>query len=128
VKNGEHRQQVEYVINDEQAAVVRELFERYASGQGLRSVARELNGRGVPSARAGRRGTGSWAPSAIFPILRRGRYIGASSGTGPRRRTAEEPRCATSARTRSSSALMRRTFASRHKSCGSRFNARFKGT
>jgi site-specific DNA recombinase len=77
VKNGEHRQHVEYAINDEQAAVVREIFERYASGQGLRAIARELNGRGVPSARAGRRGTGSWAPSAIFSIIRRGRYIGA---------------------------------------------------
>lgn len=64
------------VINAEQAAIVVELFERYAAGNGLRALAKLLNARGVPSPRAGKRGTSSWAPSSIGPMLRRDLYRG----------------------------------------------------
>jgi site-specific DNA recombinase len=76
VMDGERRKHVEYAINEEQAAVVREIFERYGRGEGLRIIARELNARGVAPSMAGKRGTGSWAPSALFSLLRRSRYIG----------------------------------------------------
>lgn len=63
-------------INEEQAALVRELFERYAEGDGLRALAKRLNSRGVPPPRAGKRGTGSWSSSAIRAMLRRQLYRG----------------------------------------------------
>ena len=49
---------------------------RYGRGEGLRTIAKELNARGIPSPMSGKRGTGSWAPSALFSILRRSRYVG----------------------------------------------------
>jgi len=64
------------VIDPAQAAIVRDIFRRYAAGQGLRAIAKALNAAGVASSRAGRRGTGSWAPSAIHAILRRPIYRG----------------------------------------------------
>lgn len=76
VMDGETRKHVEYALNPEQSAIVVEIFTRYGRGEGLRTIAKALNARGVPSARAGRRGTGSWAPSALFSLLRRPRYIG----------------------------------------------------
>jgi hypothetical protein len=39
-------------------------------------IVADLNRRGVPSPSAGRRGTGSWAPTAVREILRRERYNG----------------------------------------------------
>lgn len=63
-------------INEEQADLVRELFERYADGDGLRALAKRLNERGVPPPRAGKRGTGSWSSSAIRAMLRRALYRG----------------------------------------------------
>jgi site-specific DNA recombinase len=70
------RREVRYVINDEQAAVVREVFVRYGKGEGLRSIVKDLNLRGVPSPSAGARGTGSWSISAPWAMLRRDRYRG----------------------------------------------------
>lgn len=64
------------VINEVEAAVVREVFERAASGQSVRVIARDLNARGVPSPRAGKRGSGTWAPSALWEIVRNPRYQG----------------------------------------------------
>jgi hypothetical protein len=65
-----------YAINAEQAAVVVDIFRRYAGGEGLRLIAKSLNSRGIPSPRSGKRGTGSWAPSALWGLLRRTRYVG----------------------------------------------------
>lgn len=67
---------VRYVIDDAEAAIVREVFRRHAAGEGLRAIVRDLNLRGVPSPRAGTRGTGSWSPSALHEILHRDRYLG----------------------------------------------------
>jgi DNA invertase Pin-like site-specific DNA recombinase len=62
------------VVHEERAAIVRELFDRYAAGEGYRALAHRLNARGVESPR----GNG-WAPSAIHPLLQneiyRGEYI-----------------------------------------------------
>ena len=76
VMDGERRKHVEYEINPEQAAVIVEIFTRYGRGEGLRTIAKALNARGIPSPWAGKRGSGSWAPSALFSVLRRTRYIG----------------------------------------------------
>ncbi|WP_240806612.1 recombinase family protein [Polyangium spumosum] len=76
VLDGEQRVRVEYKINEEQAQIIRELFKRYADGEGLRSIVKDLNARRVPPPRAGKRGTGSWATSAVWSMLRRERYRG----------------------------------------------------
>ena len=41
------------------------------------SIARDLNDRRLPAPLAGKRGTGSWSPSAIREMLLRDRYRGA---------------------------------------------------
>jgi DNA invertase Pin-like site-specific DNA recombinase len=56
VNEGDRRVRVEYRINEAQAAIIREIFTRYAAGEGLRGIAKDLNLRGVLSPRAGRRG------------------------------------------------------------------------
>jgi hypothetical protein len=63
-------------IDETQAAVVREVFERYAKGEGLRTICKSLSERGISSPRAGKRGIGAWAPSAVHAMLRRPHYIG----------------------------------------------------
>ena len=104
--NGERvRSHTDYMINDEQAGVVRGIFRAYADGHGHTSIAKALNGNGsdcgpkgkrrrtprhdleavrrryfggrtAPSPQRGKRGTGSWAPSAVREILYRVRYTG----------------------------------------------------
>ena len=76
IKDGARRLRVEYRINARQAEVIVGIFERYAAGDGVRALAKDLNARGVPSPRAGGRGTGSWSPSVIGEMLRRERYRG----------------------------------------------------
>jgi len=76
VIEGDRRVRVEYAIDDAQAAVILDIFARYIAGDGLRTIAKALNARGVPAARAGKRGTGSWAPSSVREILHRERYRG----------------------------------------------------
>jgi site-specific DNA recombinase len=75
-REGGRRTKVEYRINDQQAEIVRDIFRRYAEGQGVAGIAKELNARSIPSPHAGRRGSGSWSPSCIWAILRRTRYHG----------------------------------------------------
>lgn len=62
---------VHYAVDDAEAAVVREVFERRAAGDGLRAIVASLNARGV----AGPRG-GSWAVSALHEMVSRDRYLG----------------------------------------------------
>lgn len=76
VKSGDLRVRVEYKINPEQAAIIVEIFQRYAAGEGLRTIVKDFNARRVPPPRAGKRGTGSWSTSAIWAMLRRERYRG----------------------------------------------------
>lgn len=67
---------VRYVVHPDEARVVRELFERRAQGEGIRTLVRDLNARAIPSPSAGTRGTGSWAPSAVSNLLHNRRYLG----------------------------------------------------
>ncbi len=67
---------VKYTVNTAQAEIVRLIFSMYADGRGLRAVVHELNTRGIASPRSGKRGTGSWSPSAVHSMLRNERYLG----------------------------------------------------
>ena len=75
------------VIVPEQAEVVREIFTRYADGESPRSIANELNKRGVPSPgstwKRTKRRTKGWTMTALVGtakmgtgILRREQYVG----------------------------------------------------
>jgi DNA invertase Pin-like site-specific DNA recombinase len=63
---------VKLVIHAEQAAVVRRIFEMYANGMGLRAIAVQLNGEGVPGPK------GIWSRYTIHEMLRNERYRGVS--------------------------------------------------
>lgn len=58
-------------VDEEGAAVVREIFRLRDEGYGLREIARLLNNRGVPTARGGR-----WHAGTVRYILSNGLYAG----------------------------------------------------
>jgi site-specific DNA recombinase len=68
---------VRLAINEEQAAIVRRIFELYANGSSLKGIAKCLNAEGVksPQPQQGRISQ-SWCPSSIRVILRNDRYRG----------------------------------------------------
>jgi site-specific DNA recombinase len=71
------RLHVERRINEAEAAVIREIFEKAAAGWGTRRIAHELNARAIlapPPRRAGR--PRAWAPSTIYAMLTRSLYRG----------------------------------------------------
>lgn len=70
-EKGVHRE-----IDPAQAEVVRLIYRLYIEGLGVRGIAHELNAQRIPPPRAGKRGTGSWAPSAIRAIVTRPLYSG----------------------------------------------------
>jgi hypothetical protein len=81
-------------VNREQAAVLRRIFELYASGIGIVKIAKRLNDEEVPSPR----GDG-WAPTAVREMLYRPLYRGEivwnqleriTRSDGPRRRRRPE--------------------------------------
>ena len=76
IEHDGRRSHVEHRINEAEAAIIREVFEAKAAGDGYKTIAKRLNSRAVPSPSAGKRGTGSWAPTMIREILVRERYIG----------------------------------------------------
>ena len=63
-------------VDQAEAATLRQIFERSASGYSLKAIAKVLNAQQVPAprARVGRRAT--WCPSCIREMLRRELYIG----------------------------------------------------
>ncbi len=54
-------------INPDEAATVREIFERYAAGASPRRIATDLNARGVPAPRGG-----AWSASTLYGNRNRG--------------------------------------------------------
>lgn len=58
-------------INEEQAAVVREIFDMYLNGKGSNVIARTLNEQAVPAPRGE-----TWHQARIMQILRNEKYIG----------------------------------------------------
>ena len=59
-----------------EAAVVRDIFELYATGLGVRGIAKQLNARGVPCPRPQQGRPAGWAPSSVWSVLRRPIYRG----------------------------------------------------
>lgn len=76
ILNGSVKVRTEYAISKVEAPVVREIFERYARGEGLKGISKELNSRGVAAPRTG---LGQWGPTTIRPMLQRERYRGVIS-------------------------------------------------
>lgn len=73
---GNHRGS-RWVINETDAAVVRDVFERRSRGQSMHEIARYLNEQGIPTRRAGRNADGGyWRPSSIRNLLANTIYKG----------------------------------------------------
>lgn len=69
-----------YAVNEPEAAVVRRVFDAYASGVGCRAIARRLNDDHVPAPKnAGKRALGLWSRPTVRAILLRERYRGVAS-------------------------------------------------
>ena len=65
------------VINENEAVVVRRIFEMSAEGQSLKAIAKTLNSEHIPPPRprAGKR-YATWCPTCIRAMLRRDLYVG----------------------------------------------------
>ncbi len=68
-----HRLHVLRVVNQQEAAIVRQIFDMCAGGLGITRIAKQLNAEYVPAPRQSPRG---WAPSAVREILHRELYRG----------------------------------------------------
>jgi len=74
--DGSGRKYTIAIVNETEAPVVRRIYDEYLAGRGLKQIAHRLNNEGVAAPSAGRRGSGSWAPSAVRTILLNVRYRG----------------------------------------------------
>lgn len=83
------RLHVSRVIHEPEAAIVRELFDRYAQGWGLVALAKALNAEGKPSPRSQRGRPAGWAPSSVRSILLRSIYRGEVVWNKSRKRTTQ---------------------------------------
>ena len=83
------RLHVERRINETEAAVIREIFEKAAAGWGTRRIAHDLNARGVPAPPPRRVGRPrAWAPSTLYAMLTRSLYRGEITWNRTRKRNA----------------------------------------
>lgn len=62
-------------INETEAAIVRHVFNEYASGKSPKAIAHALNKRKIPGPSGSKRGMGGWGPSTINGNWRRGTGI-----------------------------------------------------
>jgi site-specific DNA recombinase len=74
--DGSNRKYTLAVVNEAEAVIVRRIYNECLAGRGLKQIAHRLNHEGIPAPSAGRRGSGSWAPSAVRTILLNIRYRG----------------------------------------------------
>jgi site-specific DNA recombinase len=70
------RSHVERRINDDEAAIVQRIFTMGAAGQGLRTIAKALNGDRVPAPRAQQGRPSAWASTSVREVLYRDLYRG----------------------------------------------------
>ena len=70
------RSHVTREIHPEEAAVVREIFARAASGDGCRTIAKRLNATGAPCPVPRRHVQRGWAPSSVRVVLHNDLYRG----------------------------------------------------
>jgi site-specific DNA recombinase len=64
------------VVNEAQAALVREIFDRYVSGWGYARIAKALNAAHAPAPRPTEHKPAGWSPSSVRCILLRDLYRG----------------------------------------------------
>jgi site-specific DNA recombinase len=79
---------VERRINRDEAAIVLNIFERYAAGEGIRRIAHALNAKRVPTPRAQQGRPDGWSPSTIKTLLVRDLYRGVMTWNKSRKRNA----------------------------------------
>lgn len=66
-----------FVVNPEQAPIVKEIFRRALSGEGTIAIARDLNERGIPTGTKRRDGSdGIWNSSMILGMIKNVTYTG----------------------------------------------------
>ena len=80
------RSHVDRRINDREAAVVREIFERGARGEGLKGITKALNAGAAPSPRSQQGRPRAWAPSSVREVLYRSTYRGVITWNKTRKR------------------------------------------
>jgi len=67
---------VERRIAEAEARVIREIFDRAAAGEGLKTIAKALNAAHVPTPRAQQGRPHGWSPSSVRDVLHRDTYRG----------------------------------------------------
>jgi len=67
---------VERTVNSSQAAVIKEIYQRYADGEGFKQIAHSLNARKLPSPRPQRGRPAGWDPGTVRAVLKRSLYRG----------------------------------------------------
>jgi DNA invertase Pin-like site-specific DNA recombinase len=85
---GGERSHVTLHPNEDQAAIVRSIFERFAGGQGLKQIARALNDAHAPCPRAQQHRPSAWSPSTVRAILHRPLYRGEYTYNATKKRDA----------------------------------------
>jgi len=80
------RSHVERHINEDEADVVRRIFELSAGGHGMKAIAKILNAEAAPSPRAQRGRSPSWAPTTVRAVLFRDVYRGVTAWNRTRKR------------------------------------------
>ena len=83
---GRDRPTATWRVNVQEAAVIREIFDRFGRGQGISSIAKSLNECGGPSPRSQQGRPRGWAPSSVREVLVRDRYLGVSVWNRSRKR------------------------------------------
>src|SRR5581483_9597087 len=74
---GGKKVRTELAIDEAQAAIVLEIWRRHwVNGDGYRTIALDLNARGIPGPRAGKRGLGAWSHRLVWEIARNPAYLG----------------------------------------------------
>lgn len=68
--------QRQWIVNEAEAAVVREIYARYAAGESHRAIAGVLNGLGVPQPRAQQGRACGWSAQTVYAVLERSLYRG----------------------------------------------------
>jgi site-specific DNA recombinase len=67
---------VERAVNEPEANVVRDIYQRYADGEGFKAIAHALNAAALPSPRPQRGRPSGWDPGTVRAVLKRPLYRG----------------------------------------------------
>lgn len=79
---------VERRVNEDEAAIVRRIFECCAAGLGVKAIAKRLNDEGVPAPRSQHGRPAGWAPSSLRCLIFRDLYRGVAVWNRTQKRNA----------------------------------------